>query len=78
MVVLVLDLDVVLVWVYLDHLSPLDDLAAVEDRWTVQRVVGSSRHNVRPLRIGQVPEPEQNHIMGYTGLRVLKVQILQV
>lgn len=43
---------------YLDHFSSLDDLPAVEDRRAVQRVVGSSCHNVRPVRIRQVPEPE--------------------
>lgn len=43
---------------YLYDLGPFDDLAAVEDRRAVQRVVGSARHNVRPFRIRQVPEPE--------------------
>lgn len=44
---------------YLYDLRPFDDLAAVEDRRAVQRVVGSARHNVRPFRICQVPEPER-------------------
>lgn len=45
---------------HLYNFSSFDDLPAVEDRRTVQRVIGSSRHDVRPLRIRQIPEPE-NH-----------------
>lgn len=47
----------VCVCVYLYNFSPFNDLPAVEHRWTMQRVVSAARHDVRPLRIGQVPEP---------------------
>lgn len=44
---------------YLYYFSPFNDLPAVEDRRAVQRVIGSSGHDVGPLRIRQVPEPEK-------------------
>ena len=45
---------------HLDHLGALDDLAAVEHGGAVQRVVGPARHDVRPLGVGQVPEPRHS------------------
>lgn len=42
---------------HLDHLGSFDDLPVVQNRWTVQRVVGSSHYDVGPFGIHQVPKP---------------------
>lgn len=44
---------------YLHYLGAFNDLPAVQDGWAVQRIVGPARHDVRPLRVRQVPEPEK-------------------
>lgn len=64
----------------LNHFCAFDDLPAVQNGWTVQRVVSAACYDIRALRIGQIPEPGNHSTMlafSMFGMGHRKIQVIK-